>query len=79
MDALFTLGQLYTLTWSLKRALEFAQPVHMCFVAREKSVDHVPQGTLWGFLQEHRILGLLLKSVIKGCSVAIQGEQEFTR
>ena len=39
---------LYTLTWVLRGAWEFAQAVHEGLVDLEKAFDHVPPGVLWG-------------------------------
>uniref|UniRef100_A0A8C6KS35 Reverse transcriptase domain-containing protein n=1 Tax=Nothobranchius furzeri TaxID=105023 RepID=A0A8C6KS35_NOTFU len=47
-----TVDQLYTLARAMEGALEFAQPIHMCFVDSEKAYDHVPRGTLWGTLHK---------------------------
>ena len=37
--------------------MEYAQPVHMCFVDLEKAYDHVPS-VLWGIFWESGIDGL---------------------
>lgn len=57
MDQLFTPAELVWGSW------EFAHPVYKCFVELEKAYDRVPQETLWGVLQEYRILGTLLQNI----------------
>ena len=42
--------------------MEYAQPVHMCFVDLEKAYDYVLQGVLWGVLWEQGVDGLLSQS-----------------
>ena len=41
----------------------FAQPVYMCFVDLEKVFDRVPQGVLWGVLQEYGMPDALIGAV----------------
>ncbi|KAI3351636.1 hypothetical protein L3Q82_020472 [Scortum barcoo] len=43
--------------------MEFAQPVHMCFVDLEKAFDRVPRGILWGVLREYGVREPLLRAV----------------
>ncbi|KAK3528527.1 hypothetical protein QTP70_001730 [Hemibagrus guttatus] len=47
----------------LEGLLEFAQPVHTCFVDLEKAFDRVPCGILWEVLWEYGVRGPLLRAV----------------
>ena len=62
-DSVLAVDQLFTLAGLLGGSWEFAHPVYMCFVDFEKAFDHVPQGILWGVLQDYGVPGLLLRAI----------------